>query len=87
MEWFYVCNLLFTIIYILIKFCSGGQGNTLTFLTDESFSLALMTILKKDKKKLQVTVKFDMDMMLGYRIQHLVCSLSLHQCSYIHVDI
>ena len=51
--------MLFTIIYILIKFCSGGKGNTLTFLTNESFSLALMSILKKDKKKIQVNVEFD----------------------------
>ena len=87
MEWFYVRSFIFTIIHILIKFCSGGKGNVPTFLMDESFSLALMAILKKDKKKIEVTVEFDTDMMSGYQIQHLVCSFSLHQCSYIHVDI
>ena len=87
MEWFYVRSFIFTIIHILIKFCSGGKGNVPTFLTDESFSLTLMAILKKDKKKIQVTVKFDTDMMSGYRIQHLVCLFSLHQCLCIHVDI
>ena len=66
MEWFYVHNFVFTIIHVLIKFCSGGKGNVLTFLTDESFNLALMAILKKDKKKIQLTVEFNTDMMSGY---------------------
>ena len=63
---FYVRNFVFTIIHILIKFCSGGKGNAPTFLMDKSFSLALMAIVKKDKKKIQVTVKFNTDMMSGY---------------------
>ena len=82
-----MCNLIFTIMHILIKFCSGGKAHALTFLTDESFNLALVVILKKDKKKIQITVEFDTDTMSGYRIQHLVCLFLLHQCSYIHVDI
>ncbi|EDR02066.1 uncharacterized protein LACBIDRAFT_332670 [Laccaria bicolor S238N-H82] len=55
---------------------TGGKGNAPTFLTDESFSLALAAVLKKDKKKIQVTVEFDTDMMSSYRIQHQAPSLN-----------
>ncbi|EDR00505.1 uncharacterized protein LACBIDRAFT_334128 [Laccaria bicolor S238N-H82] len=55
----------------------GGKGNAPTFLTDKSFSLALAAIYKKDKKKIQITLEFDTDMMSGYRIQHLAPSLNV----------
>jgi hypothetical protein len=87
MDRFYVRNFVLTIMHILIKFCSGGKGNAPTFLTDESFGLALTAILKKDKKKIQVTVEFDTDMMLGYRIQHQVCFLLPHVFLYLHCHI
>lgn len=87
MDRVYVRKFVLTIIHILTKFCSGGKGNAPTFLTDESFRLALAAILKKDKKKIQVSVEFDTDMMSGYRIQHQVCSLLLHHFPYIYLDI
>lgn len=55
----------------------GGKGNAPTFLTDKSFNLALAAILKKDKKKIHITLEFDTDVMSGYRIQHLVPSLNV----------
>ena len=87
MDWFYMRKSVLTIKHILIKFCSGGKGNAPTFLTDESFSLALAAVLKKDKKKIQVTVEFDTDMMSGYRIQHQVCSRLLHPFCHIYINI
>jgi len=38
-------------------------------LTDDNFNIALAAILKKDKKKIQITVEFDTDTMSGYQIQ------------------
>ena len=50
----------------LPNFYSGRKGNAPTFLTDDNFNIALAAILKKDKKKIQITVEFDTDTMSGY---------------------
>ena len=57
------------------RLLTGGKVGAPTFLTDNTFNIAISAILKKDRQKIQLTVEFDKDCMAGFCIQQPVSSL------------
>jgi len=61
---------LFLILKVVSSFiCSGGKSGAATIQTDDDFHVALQHLLSKPKAKCTVSVEFDLDNMMGFRIQ------------------
>ena len=63
---------------ISTNYGSSGKAGAPTFMTDNTFNIALEAILKKKKSKVQISVEFDSDNMAGFCIaQHVRYSFTL----------